>query len=396
MLENFFLFINYINQNLENHYLIFFLIYSFSLIVFFSFSLPGGPILLITTVFFQSCVPARKFEEISEKQEVCAVELKTLKTLKTELQTENTELESQNEQLNRLTKRLIKDTTMLGKSLRMKEKQYDKIDLLNKRIQDQLELLQKGQSVEKQRLMLDLEKRKSDLLTLEDQLRGFEIDLNNKKVQLEDLSLELQKREKRVNELEQIIANKDAIVRALKEKVTKALLGFRDKGLSVIEKDGKVYISMDAKLLFASGSTKVDSEGIKALKELAKVLEDQKDLEILVEGHTDSDKMKSSSHPTDNWELSVLRATSVVKIMLKNSRMDPTTVSASGRSQYIPIDIKDKAKNRRIEVVLIPKLDELFEIINNYRKSICFLNAKRKDSSSSSGSRGSCFRCYDD
>ena len=266
-------------------------------------------ILLITIVFFQSCVPARKFEEISEKQEVCSVELKTLKTLKTELQTENTELESQNEQLNRLTKRLIKDTTMLGKSLRMKEKQYDKIDLLNKRIQDQLELLQKGQSVEKQRLMLDLEKRKSDLLTLEDQLRDFEIDLNNKKVQLEDLSLELQKREKRVNELEQIIANKDAIVRALKEKVTKALLGFRDKGLSVIEKDGKVYVSMDAKLLFASGSTNVDSEGIKALKELAKVLEDQKDLEILVEGHTDSDKMKSNSHPIDNWELSVLRAT---------------------------------------------------------------------------------------
>lgn len=322
-------------------------------------------ILLITIIFFQSCVPARKFEEISEKQEVCAVELKTLKTIKTELQTENTELESQNDQLNRLTKRLIKDTTMLGKSLRMKEKQYDKIDLLNKRIQDQLELLQKGQSVEKQRLMLDLEKRKSDLLTLEDQLRDFEIELNNKKVQLEDLSLELQKREKRVNELEQIIANKDAIVRALKEKVTNALLGFRDKGLSVVEKDGKVYVSMDAKLLFASGSTKVDAEGIKALKELAKVLEDQQDLEILVEGHTDSDKMKSNSHPVDNWELSVLRATSVVKIMLENSKMDPTTVSASGRGQYIPIDIKDKAKNRRIEVVLIPKLDELFEIINN-------------------------------
>ena len=131
------------------------------------------------------------------------------------------------------------------------------------------------------------------------------------------------------------------------------------------EKDGKVYISMDAKLLFASGSTKVDSEGIKALKELAKVLEDQKDLEILVEGHTDTDKMRSNSHPVDNWELSVLRATSVVKIMLENSKMDPTTVSASGRSQFIPIDAENKAKNRRIEVVLIPELDELFEIINN-------------------------------
>lgn len=321
--------------------------------------------LLISSFFFQGCVPARKFEEISEKQEVCAGELKTLKTLKTELQTENTELESVNQQLKELTSRLIKDTTILGKSLRMKEKQYDKIDLLNKRIQDQLEMLQKGQSIEKQRLMADLEKRKSDLLILEDQQRAFEIELNNKKQQLEDMSIELQKREQRVNELEEIIANKDAMVRALKEKVANALLGFREKGLSVIEKDGKVYISMDAKLLFASGSTKVDSEGIKALKELAKVLEDQKDLEILVEGHTDTDKMRSNSHPVDNWELSVLRATSVVKIMLENSKMDPTTVSASGRSQFIPIDIKNKAKNRRIEVVLIPKLDELFEIINN-------------------------------
>ena len=321
--------------------------------------------ILIFSVFFQGCVPARKFEEISEKQEICAGELKTLKTLKTELQTENTELESENQQLKELTSRLIKDTTNLGKSLRMKEKQYDKIDMLNKRIQDQLEILQEGQSIEKQRLIADLEKRKSDLLILEDQQRAFEIELNNKKQQLEDMSIELQKREQRVNELEEIIANKDAIVRALKEKVANALLGFRDKGLSVIEKDGKVYISMDAKLLFASGSTKVDSEGIKALKELAKVLEDQKDLEILVEGHTDTDKMRSNSHPVDNWELSVLRATSVVKIMLENSKMDPTTVSASGRSQFIPIDTENKAKNRRIEVVLIPELDELFEIINN-------------------------------
>ena len=111
--------------------------------------------------------------------------------------------------------------------------------------------------------------------------------------------------------------------------------------------------------------TEIGGDSVKALKELAKVLEDQKDLEILVEGHTDTDKMRSNAHPKDNWELSVLRATSVVKIMLGNSNMDPTTISASGRSQFIPIDLENKAKNRRIEVVLIPKLDELFEIINN-------------------------------
>ena len=323
------------------------------------------PYILIFSFIVQGCVPARKFEEVAEKQEICAKELKTLKTVKTELETENIELKSNNDQLYEVNKKLTKDTTLLGKSMRMKEKQYDKIELLNQRIQEQLEILQKGQTLEKQRLMADLEKRKLELLKMEDELRDLEIDLNSKKIDLENMSVELQKREKRVNELEEIIANKDAIVKALKDKVAKALLGFKDKGLTVEQKDGKVYVSMDAKLLFASGSTSVDAGGVKALKELAKVLEDQEDLEILVEGHTDSDKMNSSSHPTDNWELSVLRATSVVKIMLKHSKMNPVNISASGRSEFIPVDTENKAKNRRIEVVLIPKLDELFDIINN-------------------------------
>ena len=323
------------------------------------------PYILIFSFIVQGCVPARKFEEVAEKQEICAKELKTLKTVKTELETENTELKSNNDQLYEANKKLTKDTTLLGKSMRMKEKQYDKIEVLNQRIQEQLEILQKGQTLEKQRLMADLEKRKLELLKMEDELRDLEIDLNSKKIDLENMSVELQKREKRVNELEEIIANKDAIVKALKDKVAKALLGFKDKGLTVEQKDGKVYVSMDAKLLFASGSTSVDAGGVKALKELAKVLEDQEELEILVEGHTDSDKMNSSSHPTDNWELSVLRATSVVKIMLKHSKMNPVNISASGRSEFIPVDTENKAKNSRIEVVLIPKLDELFDIINN-------------------------------
>ncbi len=320
---------------------------------------------VLLTILIQGCVPARKFEEVATKQEICANELKTLKTLRTKLETENTELYSSNEQLNSAIKRLKKDTNLLGKSLRMKEKQYDKIDLLNQRIQDQLEILQKGQSLEKKRLLEDLERRKADLLEVEDKLRKFELDLIAKELELVKMDSLLVQREKRVNELEDIIESKDAIVKALKEKVAKALLGFKDKGLSVEEKDGKVYVSMDAKLLFASGSTKVDAQGVKALKELALVLEDQEDLEVLVEGHTDSDKMKSSSHPSDNWELSVLRATSVVKIMLDNSEMEPTTISASGRGEFLPVDLENKAKNRRIEVVLIPKLDELFEIINN-------------------------------
>ena len=235
------------------------------------------PSLLIFSTLFQNCVPARKFEEVAEKQEICAKELKTLKTLKTELETENVELTSNNDQLFEANKRLKKDTTLLGKSLRMKEKQYDKIDLLNQRIQEQLEILQKGQTQEKQRLLADLEKRKLELLKMEDELRSLELDLNAKKIDLdpipmnlnakkidlENMSIELQKREKRVNELEEIIANKDAIVKALKDKVAKALLGFKDKGLTVEQKDGKVYVSMDAKLLFALAALRLMRRGLK-------------------------------------------------------------------------------------------------------------------------------------
>jgi chemotaxis protein MotB len=172
-----------------------------------------------------------------------------------------------------------------------------------------------------------------------------------------------------VNELEQIIAEKDAAVRALKDKIAAALLGFKDKGLTVEQRNGKIYVSMEAKLLFPKGSTSVDPQGQKALIELAKVLQDQKDLEILVEGHTDTDKLSGNGPIKDNWELSVMRATAVVKIMLGNSGIDATQITAAGRGEHIPVDKGEteeaKAKNRRIEVILTPNLDELFEIIDS-------------------------------
>ena len=140
--------------------------------------------------------------------------------------------------------------------------------------------------------------------------------------------------------------------------------GFENKGLTVVEKNGKIYVSLEAKLLFASGSTKVESEGQRALIDLAYVLQEEKDIEIIVEGHTDTDKINSSVHPKSNWELSVLRATAVVQIMLANSSMDPTQLMAAGRSEFMPVDPEDKSKNRRIEIIISPNLNELFEIIS--------------------------------
>ncbi len=322
-------------------------------------------LLFIIVSLMVACVPARKYQELETKQKQCAEELESLKSKATGLEAQNTELQGLIPDLQESITRLKGDTTLLGKSLRMKEQQYDKINDLNMRIQEQLEALQKGSAIENQKLMNDLNATKLQLQIKEDELKKLEAELDAKKITLDQLSLELQEREKRVNELEALIAKKDEAVNALKDKVANALLGFADKGLTVEQKNGKVYVSMEAKLLFPSGSTVIDKEGKNALIELAKVLQDQSDLEVLVEGHTDTDALKSSSHPKDNWELSVLRATSVVKIMLDNSKMDNTKITAAGRSEFIPLDPSDKAKNRRIEVILIPNLDELFKIISN-------------------------------
>ncbi len=321
-------------------------------------------VLILSTIVY-ACVPARKYEELQAKQKACAEELEVLKSKSTDLEAQNTEYKAEVEKLSEATTRLKADTTLLGKSMRMKEQQYDKLNDLNNELMRKMEMLQKGSTMENQKLSKDLEETKLQLQIKENELKKLEEELNAKKATLDTLSKELESREKRVKELEAILAKQEAIVKSLQEKVANALLGFKDKGLTVIQKNGKVYVSMEAKLLFPSGSTTIEPEGKKALIELAKVLQDQADLQILVEGHTDTDAMKGSAHPKDNWELSALRATSVVKLMLENSKMDPKTITAAGRSEYVPADPTDKAKNRRIEIILIPNLDELYKIINN-------------------------------
>ena len=185
---------------------------------------------------------------------------------------------------------------------------------------------------------------------------------------MNELEGELKAREARVKELEDIIAQKDAAVRALKERIAEALLGFKDKGLTVEQRNGKIYVSLEAKLLFPSGSTVVNAEGKQALLDLANVIKDEKDITILVEGHTDSDPINGSGAMKDNWDLSVLRATSVVRIMNQDGGVDNTMLTAAGRGEYIPVadnaSREGKAKNRRIEIILTPNLDRLFEILN--------------------------------
>lgn len=297
-----------------------------------------------------ACVPARKFEEVQAKYDECSEELAELKKDYEELEAAKLELESQVEQLTNQNNGLENDTAIMRSNYRNLTEQYDKLAEVNKFLQEQLEKQNQYSAAENANLKAELELMKADLLKQEEEL-------NKQRAELEDKIAHIE-------ELEALLAKQSEAVELLRQTVADALLNFQDKGLTVEIKNGKVYVSLEAKLLFPSGSTVVNDEGKQALIQLAEVLEGQTDLDILVEGHTDTDAISSSSIPRNNWELSVLRATAVVQIMLDNSSIDPKILTAAGRSEFIPVDPNNKAKNRRIEVILIPNLDELFTILD--------------------------------
>tara|TARA_R110002124_G_scaffold145623_3_gene310890 strand:- start:1389 stop:2294 length:906 start_codon:yes stop_codon:yes gene_type:complete len=200
------------------------------------------------------------------------------------------------------------------------------------------------------------------------QLEAKEQALATENERLNTLKKELESRSKRVAELESVIAAKDANMRALKDAISKALTNFEGKGLTVEQRDGKVYISMENKLLFQSGSWSVGTEGRKAVQQLGSVLGENPEISILIEGHTDDDPYTSNGQLSGNWDLSTKRATAIVNILRENNSINPENLTAAGRGEYAPIasndSVEGKAKNRRIEVILTPKLDEISKLLN--------------------------------
>lgn len=173
------------------------------------------------------------------------------------------------------------------------------------------------------------------------------------------LSSELEK-------LQSLLARKDSAVNALKTRIQNALMGFDKSDLTVTNKNGRIYVSLAEKLLFKTGSTAVDPKGVNALKKLAEVLQKDSTINIMIEGHTDNVPLKGSGNLKDNWDLSVLRATSIVRI-LTGFEVQPERITASGRSEYDPVDSNDstagRALNRRTDIILTPNLDELYRIL---------------------------------
>ena len=179
---------------------------------------------------------------------------------------------------------------------------------------------------------------------------------------------ELNERERTINELQQMINAQNEKVRKLLSSVKDALLGFSSDELTVREKDGKVYVAMSDKLLFQSGSARLDKRGEEALSKLAEVLNKQTDIDVFIEGHTDNKPINTVQFK-DNWDLSVIRATSVVRILIKNYNVNPLQIQPSGRGEYMPVDDNETAegrsKNRRTEIIMAPKLDKLFQMLQS-------------------------------
>jgi chemotaxis protein MotB len=190
---------------------------------------------------------------------------------------------------------------------------------------------------------------------------------SNSSTEINKLSDDLKKREARLKEVEEILRKRDEATSALRDKLQKALLGFQQSGLSVDIREGKVYVSLTDKLLFGSGSIVIDDKGKEALKQLATVLKTQPEINISVEGHTDNQRVVNLGQIKDNWDLSVLRATSVVRFLTDEQKIENARITATGKGQYQPLDALNtpeaRSHNRRIEIVLSPKLDELYQLI---------------------------------
>ena len=221
----------------------------------------------------------------------------------------------------------------------------------------------KQQKIEQLESSLDLLKLNSET-RLNERIKENEV-LMQKIAEREN---ELSDRIARVDELEGLITSQKKAMRNLKEKLSDALLNFEDKGLTVEARDGKVYVSMENKLLFKSGSWTVGAEGRSAIEELGNVLSDNPDISILIEGHTDNVPYRGKGSLKGNWDLSTKRATAIVNQLLENPYILPQNLTAAGRGEYLPIapnsTREGRAANRRIEVVLSPQLDEIKQIIN--------------------------------
>lgn len=290
-----------------------------------------------------------KYADLKKEHNALSDENGLLKTDKNQLELDKNNLKTELDKTKAERDKLAADYAATKKNLDNLKASYA---ALEKDSNDALEA-----NINKNRqLLAELEAKQKALAAEQDRLNKLKKDLEASST--------------RLAELEKMMADKEAAMKKLKETLSKSLKAFEGKGLTVTERDGKVYVSMENKLLFESGSWTVGSEGKKAVDLVGKVLGDNPDISVLIEGHTDNDKITGTigGGVENNWDLSTKRATAIVNILSANAKVKKENLTAAGRGEYAPLmsneTAEGKAKNRRIEIILTPKLDEISKMLN--------------------------------
>ncbi len=329
---------------------------------------------IVTVAILFSCVPAKEFQNLQDQNQKCEEERERFSIENDGLNVKLTEANAKIRVFDKELEQLKRDSaTRVIELIRLKE-DNDRLSSRYAELQQVQEGFASGNQKETRRILAQLQATQEELQIKEDALKELERKLNNRRKELDEsmakfnaMKADLDERNARLIELGKILARKDSAVTALRRRVSDALFGFEGKGLSVKIQNGKVYVSLDEKLLFKSGSHAVETNGVTALKQLIPVLEQNRDINIMVEGHTDDVRFPARGELLDNWDLSVKRATSIVRILLTNSRIDPQRITASGRSEFLPVDPaktpEARQKNRRTEIILTPKLDEILDLL---------------------------------
>ena len=323
--------------------------------------------LLLCLISFSSCVTPKVYNALFDENEAIKLALQNQEKESIRMQSQIEELEGEISSLRTKIQNLKNDSILNGGSLIALQNKYESLeesyDLLTSK--NSRQMAEKAKETKK--LLENLEQAQSELFSKEDELTKLSYSLQTKEEELKLAQEKLDARSMRVAELESIINKKDSIVTALKRSISKALIGLEGEGLTIVQKNGKVYVSLEEDLLFASGKYEVNNTGFSALSKLSSVLASQQDLEILVEGHTDSIPLSGKGLIKDNWDLSVMRATNVVKVLTENKELNPLQLTAAGRAEFVPIasnsTISGRSANRRIEMILSPNLDDLFKLL---------------------------------
>ncbi len=335
-------------------------------------------ILIVTGIVGTSitgCVPKRKLDDLTANYNAEKAKSQELHSKNIQLESENSELENKVTDMDKRMTALKNDTAIQGTSFRQLTLNYDQLDKTYRELLNLKDLNKKKAEELVMRYMKEIENTRNTLQIKEDKLNDAERSLVEKEANLKQKTAELnqamadiEQRAKRIAELQSEISRRDSLAKALENKIRQALFGLEDEGITMEMRNGKVYISLDNELLFKPGSYTADEKGKQALKKLAKALKGNNDINITVEGHTDTDKYHGGPQLKDNWDLSVMRGTEIVKV-LESFKVDPKRLTASGKGQHSPLDTGKtsdaKKKNRRTDIVLTPRLDVFEEILNN-------------------------------